>query len=685
MKLLELEIENMRGIRHVELSPRGGNLVVYGPNGSGKSAVIDAIDFLLTGRITRLTGKGTGGISLHDHGPHIDHEPEEASVRGVFEVPGVKKPVEIRRCMADPGNLDCDGSVEGALEPITSLAARGQHILTRRDILRYITAEAATRARQIQELLNISEVEDIRKSFVTVGNTLAKERNSAQRAVKKAREAVNLTTGEESFDEQIVLEAVNANRAVLGGDAIGTLLSGELKGGLPAPVAQPGGDRVSPAILDKSIQAILDVMSEHNQTQIAEADRRIRKLIEEIRSEPEMVRALALLELTALGMTLIDETGSCPLCDTAWPPGKLREYLDQRLSRAQVASDLQKRVAELRGSITSNLDGAVAGVKDVMEAAQRMGAEDEAERLESWLDDLEELSSALEDPLENYPSPRFGSDDVAGMLAPADLGDDLQRVRSLVKERYPEATPEQEAWDTLTRLEENLKVLEGAQTELEQAERAHRRAPWLLDTFVAARDAVLGKLYDQVKDRFVQLYCLIHGSDEKGFTAKIEPDDAGLALEVDFYGRGTHPPHALHSEGHQDSMGLCLYLALADQLTKGVIDLVMLDDVVMSVDSGHRREVCRLLGTCFPDRQFVITTHDKTWANELRAEGIVDKGGIVEFYNWDVSTGPVVNYEVDMWRRIEEDLRANRVSSAASDVYKRQDPLLCASTYPLRS
>ena len=49
MKLVELEISNIRGVKHLELSQKGKNFVVYGPNGSGKSTVVDAIDFLLTG------------------------------------------------------------------------------------------------------------------------------------------------------------------------------------------------------------------------------------------------------------------------------------------------------------------------------------------------------------------------------------------------------------------------------------------------------------------------------------------------------------------------------------------------------------------------------------------------------------------------------------------------------------
>lgn len=48
MKLMNLEINNIRGIHHLESSLNGDNLVIWGPNGSGKSAVVDSIDFLLT-------------------------------------------------------------------------------------------------------------------------------------------------------------------------------------------------------------------------------------------------------------------------------------------------------------------------------------------------------------------------------------------------------------------------------------------------------------------------------------------------------------------------------------------------------------------------------------------------------------------------------------------------------------
>jgi chromosome segregation ATPase len=57
-------------------------------------------------------------------------------------------------------------------------------------------------------------------------------------------------------------------------------------------------------------------------------------------------------------------------------------------------------------------------------------------------------------------------------------------------------------------------------------------------------------------------------------------------------------------------MGVCLCLALMNHLLGENFTFAVLDDVLMSVDRGHRREVCSLLKTHFPHTQFIVTTHD---------------------------------------------------------------------------
>jgi predicted ATP-binding protein involved in virulence len=229
MKLVELDIANVRGIRQVLLKPSGDNFVIWGPNGSGKSAVVDAIDFLLTGRISRLMGKGTGNIILNRHGPHIDCRPEDATVRAIIQIPGRKGSIEIKRCFASPNTLVCDESVLPSLEPILDLAKRGQHVLTRREILRYITSDGGTRAQDIQELLNITEIEDIRKNLVRIQNEYKKDLQITQRNLESTRGTVNATVGQISFQPETVLNVINQSRTILGAHPITKLTSTELK------------------------------------------------------------------------------------------------------------------------------------------------------------------------------------------------------------------------------------------------------------------------------------------------------------------------------------------------------------------------------------------------------------------------------------------------------------------------
>jgi len=172
MNLLELEICNVRGIPNLLLKPNGRNLAICGLNGSGKSAVVDSIDFLLTGQISRLIGEGAGEISLNKHGPHILLKLEEANVCAIIKLPLIKEPVEIKRCMATPGTVEihCKAENKEWVEFILWNAKKGQHVLTRREILKYIHAEPRSRAERIQDILNISDIEDIRRALVTVKN-----------------------------------------------------------------------------------------------------------------------------------------------------------------------------------------------------------------------------------------------------------------------------------------------------------------------------------------------------------------------------------------------------------------------------------------------------------------------------------------------------------------------------------
>ena len=53
IKLETAHIEEVRGIRKLDIDFKRETFAISGPNGSGKSGVIDAIEFGLTGQIGR--------------------------------------------------------------------------------------------------------------------------------------------------------------------------------------------------------------------------------------------------------------------------------------------------------------------------------------------------------------------------------------------------------------------------------------------------------------------------------------------------------------------------------------------------------------------------------------------------------------------------------------------------------
>jgi len=665
MRLHTLHIQNVRGIRSLSLSPAGANFVVWGPNGSGKSAVVDAIDFLITGRMSRLSGKGTKGITLSRHGPHIDTSPDQAFVQATIGVRGVPGLISLRRSIADPETFEIDPPNLAPIGPILALASSGQHVLSRREILRFITSEASTRAQDIQSLLNLSQVETTRKALVSLANDALARSHGTSVALESAKLATASTIGTDHYDPQQILDVVTHNRRLLGAPPPEGLASTLLKKDAPLPAAQPGRPAVNVTLVGGDIAALIALLEPAELSARRASCEALDSQITELRRTPELLASMKRKQLLSAGLALLDESGACPLCDKHWPRGELNSYLRAKLARAHQGEAQALTISHGASQIMRAASAASSTIKRITPITVAAGLQDASRILTQWGQAMGPLLESLADPLNRYPAPASTTATVARLSAPDNTAPILEAAIVSLREAYPEATPELTAWEVLTRLEENLKAVELQTTAHHLTEIFLARAIALRDAFMAARDETLTSLYDSISGRFSDLYRKLHEPDEGNFAAQIHAEGAGLAFEVDFYGRGVHPPHALHSEGHQDSMGICLYLALSERLNQGLIDLTILDDVVMSVDAGHRRQICHLLATEFPERQFLITTHDRTWANQLRTEGIVTPACRIEFANWSLETGPLVSLENEMWQRITTALEHNDMPSAA--------------------
>jgi DNA repair exonuclease SbcCD ATPase subunit len=189
IRIEKIKIVKFRGIIDLELNPGGENFAACGPNGTGKSGIIDAIEFALTGNLSRLSGRGTKELSVKQHGPHVDYlqNPEKAWVRLEVSIPSLgNKKASITRAVAANTRPVIEPADDDVLSAFANVQLHPEFVLSRRELIRYIIAEPGDRAEEVQALLRLGEVEKLRAVLLRISNTCAKQLDPTDRAARNA-------------------------------------------------------------------------------------------------------------------------------------------------------------------------------------------------------------------------------------------------------------------------------------------------------------------------------------------------------------------------------------------------------------------------------------------------------------------------------------------------------------------
>lgn len=660
IQVQKLRIEEFRGIRDLELDMGSSSFVVVGPNGSGKSGVVDAIDFALTGNVARLSGAGTGGISVAKHAPHVHQRdnPAAARVTLTFTHPASGQIGILTRSVKTAGHFTLVPETPELLEAVKWAAGHPELILSRREVIKYVNTVPGKRAQEVQALLKLDRIDETRRLLNTARNKTGAAATSALDAVKSAEDAVKRGLDISDLLPSEVALAVNKNREVLGLEALPAItLETDLSVGAKTEDSQSAFNRAS-AIRD--VEAVTTYLAEHEDLDSAASD--LGAALTELNADPSVLDSLEHRQLVETGLPLVIST-ACPLCDLEWPDvASLRQHLNDKLTRSETAAKLQQRIQTAAGKVIGQLRGVRSLIQAVQPHAVTMGQSALQTSLLEWANDL----AAFEVKLTTVESIRDESERVTtGPLSiPPPVPEGLETLRSTI-EALPDQTATQAARAFLTVAQDRWTQLRQARARATKVTAAHKAANAVYEKYNSVADAALTTLYRTVEADFSDFYRQINSDDESSFKAGLSPTAGKLDLEVDFYGLGMFPPMAYHSEGHQDGMGVCLYLALIRQLLKSDFRLAVLDDVVTSVDANHRRQFCKLLKEIFPDVQFIMTTHDEVWARQMQSSGLVARRSLARFHGWTVDGGPLYGQGVDFWTQIEADLANDDVPGAA--------------------
>ncbi|MGC2634222.1 MAG: AAA family ATPase [Candidatus Cybelea sp.] len=662
IKLESAHIEEVRGIRKLDIDFRKETFAISGPNGSGKSGVIDAIEFGLTGQIGRLAGRGTQGLSVSEHGPHVDKTkfPDASFVELRVFLPATGKSATITRKVSSPKKPKIVPADDDVMAALAEVAEHPEITLSRREILRFILVAPSMRSEEIQTLLKLDEIGQTRSALNTAQNKLQTAQRTAAAWAKTSQDALQLHLQLATLSAEDVLETVNKRRKLLGlPEMVGVTGDARLDDGLVASGETSEFNKQS-ALRD--LNAFTDAANGFPVLAKTEA-LAITGDLAKLEADPALLVALQRLSFIEKGVELVD-SADCPLCDKAWDDEQqLLDHLRAKVAKLQGAQKLQNALLKNSATIAAEVAKVVRLIATIQKIADAVRDEEVSRIFSAWKSDLEELR------------PKLGTVDglagLKGRLAagwvgtPKEFANAFKALSGKIAAR-PDQTATVDAQTFLTTAQIRLGDYREANRKSDTAAIAATSAKTAYETYCGVMDDELEMLYNDVQEDFSAYYRAINEDDESTFTAKFSSSEGKLDLAVNFYERGLFPPGAYHSEGHQDGMGVCLYLALMKRLFGDRFTVALLDDVVMSVDSGHRYQFCKLLKTQFPNTQFIITTHDRLWAEQMKSAGLATAKTSIVFNGWTIETGPLVESNEEIWDEIDRALAKGKVEVAAA-------------------
>lgn len=662
-------IREMRGIRDLEIKPNRKSFIVSGPNGSGKSGIVDAIQFALTGEISRLSGKGTGGLSVGRHGPHVDRrdDPSAAEVALRVFVPELNKSAVLIRNVKTAKTYRLEPNDPQIRAIIEEVGAHPELSLSRREIIKYIIVEAGERSKEIQALLKLEEIGETRGVLKTANNKLSITLGTAERDVTNADDALGRHLDVKSVTPDAILTAVNPHRRSLGLPELEVLRADtDVSAGASASTGASTFPKESALrdikALENALASISTLAAEETTTLVAD--------LSVLEGDPTLLETIRRRSLVEQGLDFVDGE-HCPLCDLEWEDEEhLRAHLQDKIAKAQAAETFQARLFA-NGVAVADAARRLAGLVDAVRVVASQVSQNElTHQLMTWSADIKAFASELDTVANLMRHHKRLEEGWSG--APLALGVRMTNLKDAVM-AMPDHTGTVAAQVFLARAQDRLSACRTSRREKNRAAIAVKVGNTVYKTYCDVADTYLSALYSAVEEEFAGFYRTVNTDDEGSFKARLAPAEGGLDLDVAFYDKGMFPPGAYHSEGHQDGMGVCLYLALVRRLLGARFRFAVFDDVVMSVDHGHRKQFCRLLKTHFPDTQFIITTHDKVWAKQMHTEGLVEPKGGVAFNSWSVQTDPVVEQLADVWSKIDEDIAKGDIDVAAGRLRRHME------------
>jgi DNA repair exonuclease SbcCD ATPase subunit len=599
MRIKAIQLSWFRGAADpVSLEPDCKSMVVYGVNGSGKSSFVDAVEYVLSDGKIR----------------HLAHE--YSGKRQEKAVPNRQKPkdrkIELRIRFKDDSELKTEITERGT--PTSSGAeAVAMHswdyrrtVLRQDEVAAFIHDTKGGKYSALLPLLGLHQMEVAAENLRQLAKSVEeqsklRETKATLREVETKRRA---TFGTDS-DDQILTKIEGLHAKYCPDEATTKDASSrceELKTALDTRIAGSSADLRRHVALQGAAE--LDLQGPVSAVRSASV-----KLAGAV--EPLIAEKLAVLQSTgAFVDKLRDEKEvKCPACGQPVPVNAFHTHVEAERNRLQEMIE----VFDTRKAAIGTLCDTVKSLKADLGKAS----------VQSWRDEI--AKGPLADNFAHL-------DGVNAEALRASCGEeDLKAVEAKLRPLIDAAAsaskgapPDAQQLSTDTQMVDAGKAVITATELAGAAALAEVLVSFITSLEKGIREEIRLRsqlVIDEISAAIQAMWTILHPGEAIADVRLYLPKDTDKAIDIGltFYGVEQESPRLTLSEGYRNSLGLCIFLAMAKREANTDRPL-FLDDVVVSLDRNHRGMIVELLEQEFGDRQVIILTHDREWYTELRQQ-----------------------------------------------------------------
>lgn len=218
----------------------------------------------------------------------------------------------------------------------------------------------------------------------------------------------------------------------------------------------------------------------------------------------------------------------------------------------------------------------------------------------------------------------------------AEMSERIVKIKEALKNNstilYNEISSSKEAFLNIRLIEKQKSILENQQNSLKI----------IYDEFIKKQKEGLQNFITTFSGRINEFYQFMNPNEpfQEIKIVTIGEDDElnGLTIEYKYEGNWVSPPQKYFSESHLNCFGLSFFLASVIAFNKES-KFVVLDDVISSFDSTHRKKFADLIIEKFNDYQFIVLTHEREWFDNMIKPLAKRKGWYINEIKWSEDKG----------------------------------------------